>query len=529
MEHSQACALPAPLPGTIQTRVALAQHRSQELLRLVQTDPGLASAGSRATTGGGGGTRASAAATVPAPLAIPNYHGMKAKRLRTLLRDLGLPSTGKVEDLRSSHKAYIVQHNAMVDAGEPFSPQDVLAAVHQQQRAHASDQREARAAKALVDRAAEAFQDGAAPRGQRKRSKLQEGFLNLLRETLRRDFERYGVLHGRKKRPGRRQRKRQRSSAECPAPPAKAARPAQSSGSPAREPWIVVFSETAQRHFYFNTLTNVGQWTAPPDLPELPAVSLPPAPTATTTPAKTPTQATSKPISSTGSQGPLHAAFAAAQASADLNRTVFSGHSDDTLSTPGGGEVLLLDSQESVATTQGPVPQQPPPNMTLSFPDTARDTAQDTQRKSSEAQAQPALPESQDSPLTPQGARRGARRAAPTSPTGLPDSGWESDVAPTLPLTGTQAIPLPGTLVPSGEAASPTQLLASSSLPDTAPVPASSPVALSGGHSWSCPACTLLHEGPDAGRVACMVCGTANPEPRRSGLRRSTRRQSSIR
>jgi len=263
----------------------------------------------------------------------PSYHGLKPPRLRAMLTALGLPSGGSVSEMREWHRAYVAQHNAMVDSGDAFRPADVLSTVLAAQRLRESEQAQAAKARALVAgamAAAESVGAQAAP------SKLQKAFLELVKTTRRRDKKRMRSLN------------RQRRTSKG----ATATKNTQPKASPVKmhdqsDPWLAIFSERVQRIFYFNQDTGVGQWETPAGIEPMEPIRMPPPVSFTPSAAQ---RASHMPIAGTLTQtlpytggerkGPLDSAFAAAGGGSAARGGRSSNHEEE--------EIVLLESQDDV-------------------------------------------------------------------------------------------------------------------------------------------------------------------------------------
>ena len=497
-----------------------------------------------------------------------------------MLSALGLPLGGSVSEMREWHRAYVAQHNAMVDSGGAFQPGDVLRSVLAAKRLKDSEQAQAAKARALVAGAVAAVEAGgtsAAP------PTLRAAFLDLVRATRRRD--RHRMKSVRKRRKASRNKVADAADSSLPT----AALPVADSSA-----WVAVFSDRVQRIFYFNQTTGVGQWEQPAGVPPLHPIHVPSGSGrhASQVSAVAPqggvpgTLTQTLPYRATQVRGPIASAFAGGGAASQPQRGGVKRHFEED-------EVVLLDSQEEAPDGLLPGAVEGGHGDRAGADDSVADTLvltrsdqpslTETQLQSNTPAKQPARSvfeeteeESQllgplNSPLPnalPQLPRRNTRSKnkqetasqasqdlpeAPDGPSGAPKLGAES-----IEGGGSRSDEQTSEQQLEEEAGSARRGRgqvtrgtkrgrgARGGARSTEPPPASPPAtaateqdsdaerdgpALSAagsgngnvGSGWCCPACTLEHKGSDALLEACKLCGTGNPAA--SALVRRTRRR----
>ncbi len=195
-----------------------------------------------------------AAVARPRPLAKFNYTAATSEAaLRKMCGDLGLPNKGKREVLQWRHWQFVELHNANIDRAEPRPEEELrheLARLEQARFPAANPFRSKKRAHAVPWKE---LTERARPPPKREEKREQEE--QEVEEANDKEEEEEEC----------RDKKEDNEAPLSVAPPPDAATPARAPPPSVRQSeWQSVWSEAADRPFYFNTRTLTGSFTPPP-------------------------------------------------------------------------------------------------------------------------------------------------------------------------------------------------------------------------------------------------------------------------
>ena len=175
------------------------------------------------TPSGPGATKHSRMPTVP-------YHLTPEKKLREMVKKLGLPIQGRKQDLVALHSEYTLQHNIACDANEPIDPAEILRkTLERHRRTHPQGNSAASFFKAATKR-------------RKQTARVSTTGASLAQKLIKQVESRQHHSRG---------------SNDAGPEPDRYVR---------ASPWRSVFSDRVGKPFYYNVDTKVGQFNIPSDL-----------------------------------------------------------------------------------------------------------------------------------------------------------------------------------------------------------------------------------------------------------------------
>ena len=207
------------------------------LLRLATKDTSLF-AETRSTPEAG----ATSARAKPKPMPTIAYQLVTDKKIKEMLRSLGLPTSGRKDDLTKLHAEYTLLYNIACDSSEPIDRAEIA------KRAIANHRR--------LHSATRTVTDNIFAKARRGSSSLQKHRSGSSTASIRQRL----VTGVQRTQQQRRQLQRSKGGANTQTPDAT---------STTLGPWRSVFSEVVGKPFYYNMETKVGQFEMPSDISSL--------------------------------------------------------------------------------------------------------------------------------------------------------------------------------------------------------------------------------------------------------------------